>query len=165
MNRITTVAMLALVLLSLVQAAWQHGRLPATVASHFDGSGKVNGWMPRGTQTAWHLGTVLFMAAMFEGLVRLIARIPDEYINIPHRDYWLAPARRSATVARLGTLVRLTGCVVLLFFVGLFHQVYRVNTGGSDITPAIALLSGVMLVVVLAILGATLFRFSRPPAS
>lgn len=165
MNRSVTAAFVTLVFLSLAQAAWQHGRLPETVASHFDGSGKADGWMPRGHQTAWHLGTVLFMAAMFEGIARIARHIPDELINIPHRNYWLVPGRRDETIAWLGTLVRTMGCVVLLFFVGLFHQVYRVNTGGGDITLALALMSVVLLLAVMAILGATLFRFSRPPAS
>ena len=111
------------------------------------------------------LGDMMTEVNSFEGIARLNRLIPDEYINIPHREYWLAPGRRPETVAWLGTLVRLMGCIVLLFFIGIFHQVYRANMGGGDITPAIAVLSIVMLLGVMAILGATLFRFSRPPAS
>ena len=165
MNRVVTVVFASLVLLSVAQAFWQHSRLPETVASHFDASGKANGWMPRGTQTAWHIGTVLFMTAMFEGIARLNRRIPDELINIPHRAYWLAPERRAETIAGLGTLVRLMGCVLLAFFIGVFHQVYRVNTGGGDITLPVAVMSIVMLAALGAILGAFILRLARPPAA
>ena len=152
-----------LILLSVAQAAWQHGRLPETVASHFDASGKANGWMPRGAQTAWHIGTVLFMAALFEGLARINRLIPDELINIPHRGYWLAPVRRADTFARLANMVRLMGCLLLVFFMGLFRQVYRANTGGGFITQAVVLMSAALLVSLAAVGFASLRRFSRPP--
>ena len=163
MNRVVTVIFAGLVVLSVAQALWQHNGLPETVASHFDARGKANGWMSRGTQTAWHLGTVFFMAAMFEGIARLNRRIPDEFINIPHRDYWLAPARRADTIAGLGTLVRLMGCVLLAFFIGVFHQIYRINTGGGDITLAVALLSLAMLAALGVIFGTFIIRLTRPP--
>lgn len=164
MNRRVTVLFVSLVLLSVVQALWQHSHLPETVASHFDAAGKANGWTSRGTQTALHLFTVLFMAGMFEGIARINRLIPDEFINIPHREHWLAPERRADTFARLTNMARLLGSVLLLFFMGLFHQVYRINTGGGEITLAIAGMSAALFLAMLVIIAASLLRFSRRPS-
>jgi uncharacterized membrane protein len=165
MSRVITVVFAALVLLSVAQAFWQHARLPETVASHFDASGKPNGWMPRGAQTAWHISTVFFMAGLLEGIARISQLIPDEYINIPHREHWLAPERRAATLAGLSTMVRLMGSVLLLFLMGLFHQVYRANTGGGSITEIVVVMSAALLVAVGIILVTGLLRFTRSPAA
>ena len=165
MNRAITAAFAALVLLSVAQAFWQYDRLPETVASHFDAAGKANGWMSRGTQTAWQIGTVLFIAGLLEGIARINRLIPDEHLNLPHRAYWLAPERRAATIAWIGTVVRLMGCVLLVFFIGLFHQVYRVNTGGGDITLPVAGLGLGLLAALGLILGAFVLRLVRPPAA
>jgi hypothetical protein len=164
MKRVATVSFVTLVLLSVAQAAWQHGRLPENVASHFDALGRPDAWGPRGTLTAWHIGTVLFIAGMFEGIARLNRLIPEAHLNIPHRAYWLAPERREDTLARLETMSRFLGGAVLAFLIGLFHQVYRANTGGGELTVATAFLVVGLLVAIAAILVAFLLRFARPPA-
>ena len=75
--------------------------LPTLVASHFDGSGVANGFMPRQFY-AW------FMLALTAGLPLLLTLLPSLLfrserirLNLPNRDYWLAPERKSATVAYL----------------------------------------------------------------
>jgi hypothetical protein len=159
------VIFLALVACAIAQALWQHGRLPERVATHFNAAGTPNGWMTRDGETAWHVGVVLFMAALFEGIAWAGARLPRELINLPHRDYWLAPERRAATDAWLGGMLRLLGGVLMLFFLGLFHLVYRANLDGAPLSaPATALLTGGLLVTVGLVLAGMFVRFARPPA-
>jgi hypothetical protein len=165
MNRPATVSFYILVLLSLAQAAWQHGRMPETVASHFDALGRPDAWGPRGTLTAWHVVAVLAMAGLFEGIARVQRLIPTELINLPHREYWLAPERREETFARLDTMTRLLGCAVLAFFIGLFHLVYRANSGAGSLTVFMVLLIASLLISLAAILGPFILRFARPPAA
>lgn len=74
-------------------------QLPPVVATHFDASGAANGHMPRGA----YLAVMLLIGAgapLFIGLApgALMRRHPDR-INLPNREYWLAPGRRDATVA------------------------------------------------------------------
>lgn len=156
---------LLLVAAALAQALWQHDRLPARVATHFDLAGRADGWMSRDNQTKAHLGLVLFIAVMLEGLARLSPRLPDGLVNLPHRDYWLAPERRAATHAWIAGLFRLIGCVLMAFFLALFHLVYRANLHGAQMPTAPAgLLVGGLLATVGLLLAGVFLRFARPPA-
>jgi hypothetical protein len=154
-----------LVAAAIMQAVWQHARLPERVASHFNAAGAANGWMSRDGQTLAHIGIILFLAGMLGGLAWLTPRLPDELINLPRRDYWLAPGRRAATHAWLAALVRLFGCVLMGFFLALFHLVYRANVNGTQmpVAPAGLVLGGLLGTVGLVLLG-VLVRFARPPA-
>jgi uncharacterized membrane protein len=84
---------------SLLYAA---GQLPERVATHFDFRGKPDGWMSKEAD-------LLFMAAVGFGLPLFIVGLsfatrffPRRLVNLPHRDYWLAPERRKATSAYVG---------------------------------------------------------------
>lgn len=156
---------LSLALAVITQAFWQHDRLPERVATHFNLAGQADGWMSRDNQTRAHIGLVLFLAIMLEGLARLSPRLPDGLINLPHREYWLAPERRAATHAWLAGLIRLIGCVLMAFFLALFHLVYRANLSGTPMltAPAGLLVGGLLATVGLVIAGVFL-RFARPPA-
>jgi uncharacterized membrane protein len=156
---------LALVVAAIAQALWQHDRLPARVATHFDVAGRANGWMPRTGQTAWHIGMVLFLAGLLEGLAWLSPRLPHQYLNLPHRDYWLAPERRAGTQAWLAGLARLLGCGLMLFFLALFHLVYRANLDNTLLPVApVALLTAGLLLAVGLVLAGMIARLLRPPA-
>ena len=166
MKRAPHVLFLVLVLAALAQGVWQHAYLPERVVSHFDGAGRANGWMSRDALLGWQLGTVLFIAALFEGIVALQPLLPAEFVNLPHRDYWLAPERRAATDAWISSLLRGTGCLLMVFFMALFHSVYRVNlTGDRILKPNPGWLAAAMTVSVLIVAVGTLARFARKPAA
>src|ERR1035441_10418639 len=78
-----------------------YASLPAHVASHFDIEGRPNGWMSRGTCVGFTLGLGLLVPAFIVGMMAGAGRIPVSFINLPHRDYWLAPERRHAALAIL----------------------------------------------------------------
>jgi uncharacterized membrane protein len=160
------VVFLALVVTALVQSFWQHDRLPEKVAAHFNGSGQADGWMSRGARTAWHVVTVLFLAAVFQGITTLLSRLPKEYVNIPHRDYWLAPERAAATHARVRTSLLLIGCSVMIFFIVLFHLSYRANLNPPPrLGSSVGWLTGGLLAVVVAGTATLLARFGRKPSA
>jgi hypothetical protein len=165
MKRIAGVAFLTLFVAALGQSVWHYAHLPAQVATHFNYAGKPTGWMSREALLGFQLAMILLVGGLLEGIVRLNRRIPDEGFNIPHRDYWLHPERRPATVAWIGNLVRVAGCGVLAFFLFLFHQVYRANLGSGDLTASTAVITGIALVGIVALLIACLVRFARRPAA
>ena len=165
MNKVLHFLFLLLALAVIAQAFWQRDRLPQRVATHFNAAGQADGWMTRDAQTAAHIALVLFIAVMLEGLARLSPRLPDGLVNLPHRDHWLAPERRAATHAWLAGLTRLIGCVLMLFFLALFHLVYRANLGGTPMLPAPAgLLVGGLLTTIGLLIAGVFLRFARPPA-
>ena len=72
-------------------------QLSSRVATHFDGHGQPNGWMSRAAHLqfmgVFGLGFPLFVPA----IVYASRFLPDRFYNLPHRDYWLAPARQGLT--------------------------------------------------------------------
>jgi uncharacterized membrane protein len=160
------VVFVVLALVSIGQALWQHGQLPEKVASHFDGAGVPNGWTARGTHTTLHVATVLFVAALIQGLVLLNARLPKEYINIPRRDYWLAPERAAATHAWLADMLLALGCALVAFFMGVFRLIFRANLAPDPrLDLAIWIYAAALLAVVAAVFVSVVSRFRRAPAA
>ncbi len=93
--------------------------LPGLVASHFGATGAANGFM---TRTFY----VAFMVAFVVGLPTLMVFVtwhavgnPRAHLNLPNRDYWLAPERRAQTITllRLGILWFGAVLVTLLCYV------------------------------------------------
>lgn len=89
--------------------------LPLVVASHFTGTGQANGFMP-------HQVYVSFVLALLIGLPSLLISLTwwslGSYrtrINLPNKDYWLAPERRASTIAYLRTSLLWFGVQLLVF--------------------------------------------------
>lgn len=155
---------LILVLGALAQAAWQHDRLPKRVAAHFDGSGRADGWLSRGRHTALHIGTILFLTALIRGLTVLPRRLPKELVNLPHRNFWLAANRADTTWRWLSSAVLGIGCALMLFFVTLFHLIYRANQSVQpQLSAAVWIATGLLLAIVLGVAIALWKRFNRIP--
>jgi hypothetical protein len=77
------------------------GPLPVVVASHFGAGGGANGFMPRDAYVMFMLALVVGLPTLLTGLAALVRLLPVERINLPDRDYWLAPERQEETVAYL----------------------------------------------------------------
>lgn len=147
--------------IALVQAAWHYLHLPETVAIHFNLAGKADGWASRGTHFAMQAGLAVFLGALFGSGGWLLRRVPDQFINIPHRDYWLAAERRAATCRALDSMFSALGIVVMGFFVVLFQQVYVANLTGTLTLKLMPLIIG-QFVFVVGLISIMMFRF-RPP--
>jgi hypothetical protein len=90
-------------------------RLPPLVASHFGASGVANGFMTR-------TGYTVFMAAFVIGLPAFMVFVTwfavgnaRARLNLPNRDYWLAPDRRAGTVAFLRDGILWFGVLLVTF--------------------------------------------------
>ncbi len=163
MKRTAQWLLLALVVASLAQAAWQHARLPERVATHFDLEGKANGWMARDTHTAFHAGTVLFIATLMFGLARFLPKLPNQYVNLPHREHWLAPERRVATIKWMAGLLLGLGCICQIVFLFIFQQVYEANLMPVPSLPLKAVPFSIgMFVFIAGLVALILYRFRRP---
>jgi Protein of unknown function (DUF1648) len=89
--------------------------LPGSVASHFGASGAANGFM---TRTFY----MVFMVAFAIGLPALMVFVTwhavgnsQARLNLPNRDYWLAPERRAATIACLRVGILWFGVLLVTF--------------------------------------------------
>ena len=101
--------------------------LAEPVATHFDAAGRANGWMTR-------TGYGIFMAAfgiclplLIWALIPLISRRFPRGINIPAREYWLAPERREETLAFLRWHMGWLATLMVLFFIAIHHLLLLAN--------------------------------------
>jgi uncharacterized membrane protein len=148
------------------QVAYFDDRLPGVVATHFDATGTANGFMERPAFIAFYVGLLLFVSFVFVGIALVVRRVPAELINLPNKDYWLAPDRADDTRAWLGREFMSFGVVVVLFLVAVMQQVFAANAQGG--TPhlsggSIWLYLVAMLAAVLVLLVRMIRRFAVAP--
>ncbi len=163
MNRTIRVVFWLMAVVALTQAVWHYQHLPERVAVHFDARGNANGWTTRHQNLVTQCGLVLLVAGLMQGLAWGLPRMPANLINLPHRDYWLAPPRRAATFEWLGAMLLAMGSVLLGFFVGLFHAVWRANAAENQrLEFSLAGAIGAMTLLTVCVVGSMLRRFRKP---
>lgn len=72
---------------------------PPELATHFGPGGEPNGWGSNVSNTLIMGGMSVLMFAMFFGAPYIIRWTPDQWMNLPNRDYWLAEERRDHSLA------------------------------------------------------------------
>jgi len=118
---------LVLILLAVLQAIFYYPQLPETVASHFDGNGRPNGWSSKQTFFLTYYGLLLLMLGTLGGLPLLLRYVPVSLINVPHRKYWLAPERKEQSLSILRSKMGELGVVTLLFLISTLQLVINAN--------------------------------------
>ncbi len=178
LKRVLTLLMCLLALALFVQVAYWWPQLPERIASHFDLDNRVNGWMSRTEFLAVTLGLDVFMAGMFLVLPLLLEKIPDALINLPHKDYWLAPPHRAESLAHMASGLLAIGCTTLLLLLVIFQGLFALNaeiargTGGDasgsgavaapDLSTPFLPLMGAYLFAMMAVVTWMLWRFRKP---
>ena len=112
--------------------AGTYAELPEKVASHFDLAGHANGWMSRDGCIGFTIGLGILMPAFIVGIMAGAGKIPISFINLPHRDYWLAPERRKPALAVLLRYSLWFASLNILFVTGLHGIVVQANRPGGD---------------------------------
>jgi uncharacterized membrane protein len=126
--------------------------LPERMASHFGFDGMPNGWMPRDAFFLVMLIVVGLTAVITILTPRFIAARPDNQLNLPHKAYWLAPARREATFRFIGAQMAWFGCAVLfivLFGTSLAIRANLSPDGRLDNGTMIKVMAGFLLLTIL----------------
>lgn len=101
--------------------------LPATVASHFGASGMANGFMPRAFYVRFMLTLTVLLPLGLTSLTNLTLRISETRLNLPNREYWLAPERRDETVEYLRQQNVRFGYMLAVFLCYVHWLVLRAN--------------------------------------
>lgn len=107
--------------------------LPETVASHFDGAGRPNGFQSRGFFFGLMWAIVLLMALAFVGIPRAIARINPRLLNIPNKDYWLLAGRVETLRLILNREMGWYGVAVIGFIVYVMQLVLDANVARTPL--------------------------------
>lgn len=134
MNRIRLFFAFAIVL-GIIEALYFYPLLPDRMAVHFNASGRADGWGPKGPFFLT-MGTVFtIMTALFSGLPSLIRLVPVSLINLPNKDYWLAPERKEETMRRITNQFFFIGAMALLLLDGVFYFTLKTNLSGTPVLP------------------------------
>jgi hypothetical protein len=107
---------------------------------------------------------VVFLLAALTAAVKGFEKTPDARLNLPHKEYWLAPERRARTLAWFGDFMHWFGAGTFVLLFDMFGQVFRFNAGltaGLD-HPKVSLTAYCLFA--LAGVAATLRRFGRTPS-
>jgi uncharacterized membrane protein len=102
---------------ALAQSIAAFPQLPDRVASHFGPSGLPNGWMSKPAFFAVYAAMVALAAVVGFIAPRSIQKKSPERINLPNKEYWLAPERRAETFGFFARSFAWYGCAVLLILV------------------------------------------------
>lgn len=121
------VALLALCLGFLWYLASSSAELPDRVATHFGLGGEPNGWMSRQATVTFMRVMGIGLPLLLVGVASLVRILPPSMINIPRRDYWLAPERRSQTAMLLFRHMLWLASVVVCFMGGVHYALVRAN--------------------------------------
>ena len=118
---------LILLVAGVAQASSTYSRLLDPVASHFDLNGQPNGWSSRAAFFGTYLGSLVIVAALFWSVPILLQRSPDRRINLPRKDYWLAPERRKETLSFISRRVLWFGVATLTCMLCTVQLVVQAN--------------------------------------
>lgn len=157
-------AALGVLVASVIHVYVYSPRLPDQVASHFDGNMRADGYSSKASLLTIYVVLQAAMAAGFVGGAWLIKRMPARLVNMPNKEYWLAPERREESLLALARWTLAFGTLTLLFVALVMHIVFVANLHPErDLAPWFWLLLGGYLVGTLVFLAVVLVRFGRAP--
>jgi uncharacterized membrane protein len=87
---------------------------PAQMAAHFDVLGNPDRFVPKAEFFWFQVQTALVVIGVSILPQILFLFLPVSLINMPNREYWLAPERRAETVDRLSSCAALMFGIILL---------------------------------------------------
>lgn len=133
--RVSLLLITMLLALAVAQSVFYYGQLPPIMASHFDGAGQANGFQSK----AGFFGLYWFVIALSSGLFLpigfLLRRIPAQFINLPHKDYWLATERREASINYLTGHMEWMIAATLALLLFILQMTITTNLKGSSVLP------------------------------
>jgi serine/threonine-protein kinase len=163
-DRTPVTVTLILALIAAYQLVRAYPLMPDPMAVHFSIDGVPNGWNARTSFFILYASIEAALAVLALALPTIARRIPDEYISIPYRGYWLAPERRERTLAFLWAHTSWLFTITLAFQIAVAHAIIRAN-----IDPSKAALTPDFLIVLVAFMGGVgylslriLTRFRKP---
>jgi uncharacterized membrane protein len=130
-NKIAYAVFLGAAALCVGQAFLCAPALPERMASHFDLNGAPNAWMRRSSFIAVNLVIAGVLALAFLAIAFLCGSRDESSIELPSKEYWMAPERRRETLDFLSGYFLWFGAGTLLLIFDVFRQAYRVNLGRS----------------------------------
>ena len=145
-----------LILVCALMMAHYYPQMPQRMASHFAADGRANGWQSRDA-----FFVLMFLVCSTSAVVcflapRQIAAKANVRINLPNRDYWLAPERREETMRFISATMAWFACGILIVLISGTFLALEAN-----LAPDHQFNSRAMLAVLVGFLGGLLSLLVR----
>ncbi len=148
----------------IIRAIYWLPLMPDKIAIHYGFNGTADNWGNKMEFIILMGGLMLFLGMLFFGLSALMTRLPDTMINLPNKEYWLAPERRETSLNTVAQLMKDIGSRTLLFFAVIFEITCRSNASLSlqiD-TQLFFIVFGMYLFAVIVSIVYFVKQFSKP---
>jgi len=162
--RASRATLLLLAAAGVVQLLHYYPLLPDRMASHFDGTGRPDGFQSRDAFFALSASMLILTLVVFGGLGALFRRIPSKWFNLPNRDYWLAPERREETLEAICGQMEWFGAVSLALYLVVIQMVVETNRSPEPSldSASMFLVLGIYLLFTVSWLARFVLRFRKP---
>lgn len=101
--------------------------LPRVIASHFDRHGFANGWQTKQRFFEIFVGMTVLSAFLVFAIPAIISVMPRQLINLPNKEYWLAPGQRTASMQFLNAWLAWFGCALYGVIILTFDYAVQTN--------------------------------------
>lgn len=137
--------------------------LPPIVASHFVAGGAANGFMPRSSYLRFTIVLLAGLPLLIAFLSSLATLLPSRFINLPNREYWLAPEREDETLSYIRKQGYHFGELLVIFLCFIHWLVIRANSHNPPLFPESLFFIGLatFLVGLVALLARFVSHFRR----
>lgn len=164
-SRLPKLVFVLLALYAAIHFSDLYAQLPNVVASHFTARGAANGWQTKQAFFQVLVGISVLAAVLGFTIPPIIVRIPAQFINLPNKDYWLAPERREETLEWLKAYFGWFACGIYAVMIVAFDYAAQSNLYPNhppNVARLIYTLVGFLSFVVVWLVR-MFIRFGRPP--
>jgi len=109
------------------QSIYYYPLLPETMAMHFDGAGKPNGWGSKNFNFGIYYGITLLLYWSLVLLPGFFMNRADGLMNVRYKEYWLAPERKEQSISFLKSQLFGFWAVTTLFIILVMQFVFMAN--------------------------------------
>jgi uncharacterized membrane protein len=121
---------------AIVEVLYFYPLMPERMAVHFNAAGVADGWGSR--QNFFMTFGIVFglLTVLFAGISLIIRLLPDAWINLPNKNYWLAPERKKQTHDVITNQMLFVGAMTMLLMDGLMFLSFSANLSPNPAMPA-----------------------------
>jgi len=114
-------------LLGGIEMLYFYPLLPDRMAVHFNADGAADGWGPKSHFFMTMETVYAVLLILFGALPLLLRRLPESLMNLPNKNYWLAPERKAQTMDRLMGQLLFVGAMALLLMDCVLYLSFTAN--------------------------------------
>lgn len=121
------VSLICLTVFSVTFVIYTSYYLPSSVATHFNINNQPDGWMTRDAYLLMILTLLISIPSAISVGISILSKKFSHLINLPNREYWLAPPRLNDSLDFFAAHGHRLGRLVIVLMTGLHYVVLLAN--------------------------------------